>query len=123
MSSEPSETSVLPLLENGGQGENAARTGRARELARQVHDLRSVARRVAELYTARMDGRLAGVERALAGRGHGGRFSAVPDEKVLDDVERELERLKLKADKGRVKDLARVKLLCSTLEDLLAGEE
>ncbi|HEX9108753.1 MAG TPA: hypothetical protein VF832_16020 [Longimicrobiales bacterium] len=104
-----------------GEAEGAA-TGRARELASRVHELRTTVHRVAELYATRMDGRLAGVERALAGRGHGGRFAAVPRDRVLDRVERELQGLKLKADKGRVKDMARLKELCDTLDELLDGD-
>ena len=113
--------------QGNGAGEGAAEAGpaqaQARQLARDIHELRSAARRIADLVAARVDGRLAGMERALAGRGHGGRFAAVPSRDILDAVERALRAVKVKPEKGRVKDLVRLRRFCDALAELLEEDE
>ncbi len=88
---------------------------RAHQLAAEIHELRTTLRHISETFLARVDGRLAGVERALGGRGHAGRFVAVPPDDVVEHLARQVAKVKLKPRRGRLKDLARLKQLARAL--------
>jgi hypothetical protein len=90
----------------------------ARQLAAELRELRGIAARMVENYASRIDSRLARVERFASRRGRNGRYLTAPPARVLRRMLKQLRALKVKEDRGRPKDLARLRDLVDDLERL-----
>ena len=113
-SSKPAEIQAPIVPENVRQ---------ARQLAAELRELRGTAARIVENYASRVDSRLARLERFASRRGRNGRYLTAPPAKVLTRMLRQLRSLKVKEDRGRPKDLARVRKLVDELEHLAERAE
>jgi len=70
----------------------------------------------------RLDGELAGLSRWLMGEGLSGDRPILPRAPVLFDMLADIQTLKVKPKKGRVKDLARIEALVESLSARIPSE-
>jgi hypothetical protein len=70
----------------------------------------------------RLDGELVGLSRWLAGEGLSGERPTLPRTTVLSDMLIDIQTLKVKPKKGRVKDLARIEALVESLSARIPSE-
>jgi len=95
----------------------AKRAALAVELAAEVQGLRPVLRDIIEIYKSRVDGQLAGLCEVF--QEAGGAENGLPPAKIEARMIEAVRALKVKARKGRVKDLARIEELASALWALM----
>ncbi len=91
-------------------------------MAAEIGVLRGVLHETVDQYTARVDGRLAALLARLEGSEAGGDRPWVPAAGVSRALLDELRGLKLKPEKGRAKDLARIQKLVESLAMFPEGE-
>ncbi len=98
----------------GGRGEALSKRALlAAELAAEIQGLRPVLKDMLEIYRSRVDGQLAGLCEVLAGLDGSG--SPLPPAKIEARMLEAVRALKIKARKGRAKDLARIEELANVL--------
>ncbi len=93
------------------------RAALAAELAAEVQGLRPVLKDILEIYKSRVDGQLAGLCEVF--QEAGGAENALPPAKIEARMVDAVRALKVKARKGRVKDLARIEKLANELWALM----
>jgi hypothetical protein len=87
----------------------------AQQVARELAKLRPVLRNIGTALLDRLDGELAGLERSLNGEGVTGERPVLPHTPVLSAMLADIQTLKLKPKKGRLKDLGRIEVLLESL--------
>ncbi len=85
----------------------------ASELAAEIQGLRPVLKDIIEIYKSRVDGQLAGLCEVF--QEAGGAENGLPSAKIEARMIEAVRALKVKARKGRVKDLARIEELANRL--------
>ena len=97
-----------------------------RELAQQVSQelvkLRPILKDVGTALLDRLDGELAGLSRSLAGEGLSGDHPNLPPAPILSGMLADIQALKVKPKKGRVKDLGRIEVLLESLSGRMPPE-
>lgn len=88
----------------------------ARELALELSELRDTLRQVTDAFVRRVDAKLAAAERLVGGRRRNGRYTPPPSLELLQALRKEIRGLKVKPEKGRAKDLVRLKRLADAIE-------
>jgi hypothetical protein len=87
----------------------------AQQVARELAKLRPVLRNIGTALLDRLDGELAGLERSLNGEDVSGERPVLPHTPVLSAMLADIQTLKLKPKKGRLKDLGRIEVLLESL--------
>lgn len=87
----------------------------AQQVARELAKLRPVLRNIGTTLLDRLDGELAGLARSLNGEGVSGDRPVLPHTPVLSTMLADIQTLKLKPKKGRLKDLGRIEVLLESL--------
>ncbi len=105
-----------PRPRTTAQGARAAARGElGRRAAEELLKLRPLLKDVGSALVGRLDGERAGLARALNGGGLPGEPPVLPKASVLAAMLADLQTLKLKPKKGRVKDLRRIEALLDSL--------
>ncbi len=93
----------------------ASRQRLGHEVAQELLKLRPVLKEIGTALLDRLEGELTGVALSLNGGGLVGESPVLPGTAVLSKMLAEIERLKVKPHKGRLKDLRRVEALLQYL--------
>jgi hypothetical protein len=84
--------------------------------------LRPLLKDVGTALLDRLDGELAGLSRSLAGEGLSGDPPSLPPAPILSGMLSDIQALKVKPKKGRVKDLGRIEVLLESLSGRMPPE-
>jgi hypothetical protein len=84
--------------------------------------LRPILKDVGNALLDRLDGELAGLSRSLAGEGLSGDPPNLPPAPILSGMLADIQALKVKPKKGRVKDLGRIEVLLESLSGRMPPE-
>jgi hypothetical protein len=104
------------------QAKKPSRQEMSREVSRELLKLRPVLRGVGSALLDRLDGELAGLAASLDGKSLHGDVPALPEVAVLFAMLADIQALKVKPKKGRLKDLRRVEALLESLSALIPPE-
>ncbi len=102
----------------GGKAKRSRKPARqemGRRAAQELLKLRPVLKEVGTALLDRLDGELAGLVLSLDGRGVSGEAPPLPRAPVLVAMLADIDGLKVKPRKGRVKDLRRIEVLLESL--------
>jgi len=87
----------------------------AQQVARELAKLRPVLRNIGTALLDRLDGELVGLAHSLSGEGVSGDRPVLPHTPALSAMLADIQTLKLKPKKGRLKDLGRIEALLESL--------
>jgi len=94
----------------------------SRQVSQELLKLRPVLRDVGSALLDRLDGELAGLASSLRGESLHGDVPALPETSVLSAMLADIQALKVKPKKGRLKDLRRVEALLESLSARIPPE-
>lgn len=123
--------SPRPSRTRGGPGgaekkpkrrEKPSRQDLARQVSLELAKLRPVLKEIATALLDRLDGELATLSRALAGESLSGDPPKLPRVPILSGMLADVQALKVKPRKGRVKDLGRIEILLEALSRRMPPE-
>jgi len=84
--------------------------------------LRPILKDIGTALLDRLDGELAGLSRSLTGEGLSGDPPNLPRAPILSGMLSDIQALKMKPKKGRVKDLGRIEVLLESLSGRIPPE-
>lgn len=120
-----------PSRKRTGQGKSEKGLKRSKkpsrhELAWQVSQelvkLRPLLKDIGTALLDRLDGELAGLSRSLAGEGLSGEPANLPPASILSGMLTDIQAIKVKPKKGRLKDLGRIEVLLESLSGRMPPE-
>jgi hypothetical protein len=94
----------------------------ARQVSQELVKLRPILKDIGTALLDRLDGELAVLSRGLAGEGQSDDLPNVPRAPILSGMLADIEALKVKPKKGRVKDLGRIEALLESLSRRMPPE-
>ena len=97
------------------QTKSPARPELAQQVARELAKLRPVLKNIGTALLDRLDGELAGLANSLNGEGVSGDRPVLPHTPALSAMLTDIQTLKVKPKKGRLKDLGRIEALLESL--------
>ena len=111
-----------PARKKGKRIEGGSREGLSRQISVELLKLRPTLKDVGAALLDRLDGELAGLAHALNGDGLPGESRVLPRLPVLSAMLADIQVLKVKPNKGRVKDLRRIEALLESLSSRMPSE-
>jgi hypothetical protein len=97
------------------QTKSPARPELAQQVARELAKLRPVLKNIGTALLDRLDGELAGLAHSLNSEGVSGDRPVLPHTPALSAMLTDIQTLKVKPKKGRLKDLGRIEALLESL--------
>jgi hypothetical protein len=94
----------------------------SREVSQELLKLRPLLRDVGSALLDRLDGELVGLASSLGGESLHGNAPALPETAVLSEMLTDIQALKVKPKKGRLKDLRRLEALLEALSARIPPE-
>lgn len=91
-------------------------------MSQELAKLRPILREIGTALLDRLDGELAFLSRGLAGEGLADESPGLPHVPVLSRMLADIQALKVKPKKGRVKDLGRIEALLESLQAQMPSE-
>jgi len=87
----------------------------ALQVSQELVKLRPLLKDIGTALLDRLDGELAGLSSALAGEGLSGEPANLPPASILSGMLTDIQAIKVKPKKGRLKDLGRIEILLESL--------